>query len=74
MAAALFVELCDGRDDAAATGAGDAEGHDDGVEELQEEHEEEDHEVEGGVGSEGFIGRPEPAKERDGDRESSVQN
>jgi hypothetical protein len=36
-------------DDLHAAGLGNAESHDDGEAELTEEHEEEDHKVEGGV-------------------------
>ena len=51
----------------------DSEDAHDGDEELEEEYEEEDHEVEGGVVAEGLVGGPEPADEGDGREEDEVE-
>ena len=48
-----------------------SEGHENGVAELREEDEEEDHEVEAGVWSECFVGGAEPAEERERDEEDA---
>ena len=45
----------------------------DAHEELKEEHEEEDHEVEGRVVAEGLVRGPEPADERHGREEDEVE-
>lgn len=69
-----LAERVDGDHEAGRSGGADADGVDDAHDQLDKEDEEEDHEVEGGVGAERLVQRPEPAEERERREEDHVEH